>query len=143
MPQQHLLKIAPRYYEDIKQGVKTFEVRKNDRDYKVGDSLLFRAYENGEYINPDIGVSAIIRYILQGGQYGISGDYVILGILPTFPAGQDTMRCRLCGGDTFGDWKYSITRKYWCGAQQHTIRLCQNCAIKHNIIKHLNKGMKS
>ena len=29
----HELKIKPQYYEDIKIGLKPFEIRKNDRDF--------------------------------------------------------------------------------------------------------------
>ena len=35
----HYLKILPEYYEAVKSGDKTFEVRKNDRDYQVNDVL--------------------------------------------------------------------------------------------------------
>ena len=33
----HQLKIEPDYFKKIVEGVKTFEVRKNDRDFHVGD----------------------------------------------------------------------------------------------------------
>ena len=33
----HALKTEPRFYEPAKQGLKPFEVRKNDRDFKIGD----------------------------------------------------------------------------------------------------------
>ena len=33
------LKLNTEYYDDVKKGLKTFEVRKNDRDFKVGDIL--------------------------------------------------------------------------------------------------------
>ena len=36
----HYLKIKPEYYKDIDRGLKTFELRKNDRDFKVGDILM-------------------------------------------------------------------------------------------------------
>lgn len=35
----HELKIEPKYYEAIRTGEKTFEVRENDRDYRAGDYL--------------------------------------------------------------------------------------------------------
>ncbi len=35
----HALKIEPNYYDDVKSGNKSFEVRKNDRDFRVGDYL--------------------------------------------------------------------------------------------------------
>ena len=35
----HQLKIERHYFEQIRTGVKTFEVRKNDRDFHAGDYL--------------------------------------------------------------------------------------------------------
>ena len=36
------LKILPEYFEAVKSGKKTFELRKNDRDFCVGDILILR-----------------------------------------------------------------------------------------------------
>ena len=41
----HELKCWPEYFEQILTGYKTFEVRKNDRDYKVGDELFLREWD--------------------------------------------------------------------------------------------------
>lgn len=38
----HVLKIWPIYYDPILDGRKTFEVRRNDRFYKIGDILELR-----------------------------------------------------------------------------------------------------
>lgn len=35
--QFHCLKILPRYYIDVERGIKTFEIRLDDRGYNVGD----------------------------------------------------------------------------------------------------------
>lgn len=35
----HRIKLEPRYFDRILSGQKTFEIRKNDRDYQVGDRL--------------------------------------------------------------------------------------------------------
>ena len=37
----HELKIKENYYYDVKFGRKTFELRKDDRDYQEGDLLHF------------------------------------------------------------------------------------------------------
>jgi len=37
----HHLKIEEKYLNAIKNGSKTFEIRYNDRDYQVGDILVF------------------------------------------------------------------------------------------------------
>ena len=77
--QVHELKTLNPFFEDVWSGLKDFEVRKNDRNYKVGDRL--KLIEHGEirdykprYILKDI------KYILKGGKYGLQSDYVILGL---------------------------------------------------------------
>lgn len=37
----HKLKLRIEYCDDVLKGNKTFEVRKNDRDFKVGDLIMF------------------------------------------------------------------------------------------------------
>ncbi|WP_282798853.1 DUF3850 domain-containing protein [Lactococcus lactis] len=45
----HELKLDIKYFNDVESGKKNFEIRKNDRDFKVGDILELKAYENGMY----------------------------------------------------------------------------------------------
>lgn len=40
----HELKCWPGFFLDLQRGDKTFEVRKNDRDYRVHDSLRLREW---------------------------------------------------------------------------------------------------
>lgn len=40
----HKLKTWPKFYASIADGTKTFEYRKNDRNFKVGDHILLREY---------------------------------------------------------------------------------------------------
>ncbi|MFD2254004.1 DUF3850 domain-containing protein [Lactococcus formosensis subsp. bovis] len=40
----HKLKLDIKYFEDEKSGKKNFVIRKNDRDYQVGDILELKAY---------------------------------------------------------------------------------------------------
>lgn len=45
-PKVHSLKIAKRFYKAVKDGSKTFEIRFDDRDYKIGDRIRFKT---GQY----------------------------------------------------------------------------------------------
>ncbi len=47
----HDLKIWPPFFQDLTAGVKTAEVRRNDRDFREGDSLLLREWDplTGDY----------------------------------------------------------------------------------------------
>jgi hypothetical protein len=43
----HELKSWPQYFEATLEGTKTFELRRNDRDYQAGDLVVLREYEPG------------------------------------------------------------------------------------------------
>lgn len=75
----HELKILPQWFADVKSGKKNFEIRRNDRDFKVGDLLCLKEYEKGRYTGNE--VIREIEYIYKGdGTYGLSADFCILGM---------------------------------------------------------------
>lgn len=75
---EHKLKILPTYFEEVRLGNKTFELRKNDRPYNIGDILILQEFDNNGYTKKEL--TREITYILQGGNYGLDKDYCILGI---------------------------------------------------------------
>ena len=76
----HEVKLAAMYYEDVKSGKKTFELRKNDRQYKEGDKLHMLEFKDGRHTGRTI--SADIVYMLE--EYtGLTEGYCILGIKVT------------------------------------------------------------
>ena len=75
----HELKILPKWFEDVASGKKNFELRKNDRDFHVGDKLILREWERGNYTGNQL--IRQIEYIYHGdGTYGLSEDHCILGL---------------------------------------------------------------
>lgn len=75
----HELKILPKWFEDVKSGKKNFEIRRADRDFKVGDTLVLKEYEKGRYTGREI--ERTIQYIYKGdGSYGLSEEFWILGL---------------------------------------------------------------
>lgn len=77
----HDLKTWPEFYEAVADGSKTFEVRKNDRDFKVGDTLLIRHYEpmSGKFDLDKPLIKLKITYVLQGGNFGVLEGFAVLG----------------------------------------------------------------
>ena len=45
----HEVKCCPEYFAALKSGIKTFEVRKKDRPYQVGDILALNEFAPFEY----------------------------------------------------------------------------------------------
>lgn len=72
----HELKIEPAYFNVVHNGDKSFEVRKKDRNYKVGDYLALNEY-NGGYTGRTALVK--VKYILDNNNFCKSG-FVIMGI---------------------------------------------------------------
>lgn len=58
-PRSHELKTWPDYYECLVDGTKTFEYRRDDRGFKVGDTLYLREWEPTAW---SIGVATLGRY---------------------------------------------------------------------------------
>lgn len=76
----HYLKIKPEYYRDVQSGLKKFELRKNDRNFQVGDVLmLIKLDDKGNETDQVTRVK--VTYILKDcPQYGLKDGYAILGI---------------------------------------------------------------
>ena len=81
---QHHLKTLDMFFDAVKDGRKTFEVRKNDRGFQTGDILVLDRYEETpiglRQTVPFRTVRKRISYLLQGGQYGIDPAYCVLGL---------------------------------------------------------------
>ena len=77
---EHKLKILSRYYEAILQGKKTFEVRKDDRPYQEGDTLLLQeAVALNGLIYTGREIKAAVTYILRDSEY-VKDGYCIMSI---------------------------------------------------------------
>ena len=77
---RHNLKSHPEFFREVISGAKTFEIRLNDRDYKVGDVLWLREYREpigcqGGYTGWDC--LKVVTYITSFEQ---KDNYVVMGI---------------------------------------------------------------
>jgi ASC-1-like (ASCH) protein len=79
----HELKTWKPYFQMVRDGDKQFELRKNDRDFKAGDGLVLREYDNecGEFTGRSI--SATVMCVIKDvPQFGLMDGYCIMGIEP-------------------------------------------------------------
>lgn len=76
----HVLKIQDNYMLDLERGIKTFELRYNDRDYKEGEFIHF-VRTNGEEFHDFEDNLYRITYVLKNvPEYGLREDHCILSI---------------------------------------------------------------
>ncbi|HFK6404225.1 ASCH/PUA domain-containing protein [Listeria seeligeri] len=75
MSKTHELKILSEYFWDIIEGRKTFEIRKNDRDFQVGDYLILKELKDEKHTGWKITVE--VTYITK---YEQKENYVVMGI---------------------------------------------------------------
>ena len=76
-PTVHQIRLASSYYDDVLEGRKTFELRKNDRGYGVGHILELMEFAEGR--NTGRVIRAEIVYMLED-YTGLEDGYCILGI---------------------------------------------------------------
>ena len=87
MSTTHELKSWPDYFEPIFNGNKTFDIRKNDRAFKVGDYVLLREWNDQTSGYTGREIRKRISYILHGvgpgailPMIGLLRGYVILSL---------------------------------------------------------------
>lgn len=82
----HQIRLAKIYFDDVANGIKTFELRKNDRGYKVGDILEMMEFADGK--NTGRTVKVKVTYMLED-YTGIEDGYCIMGTKVMSVAGID------------------------------------------------------
>ena len=81
----HELKTWPEFFGAVLARNKTFEVRKTDRDYRVGDDLHLREWDPRLAAYTGRELRRVITYRLDGGQFGIEAGHCILGLGEAIP----------------------------------------------------------
>ena len=86
----HELKTDPEVFQAVLDGLKTYEIRKNDRGFAVGDTLVLRetthsgaAIASGvplEYTGRQYATS--VTHMLTGPIYGLESGWSILSLRP-------------------------------------------------------------
>ena len=84
----HLLKTAPDQFQALLDGIKTFEWRKNDRDFKVGDILILREWITPvpHFIQEDSHYSGRIAFFeatsITEGAFDIPEGFCVMSVKP-------------------------------------------------------------
>lgn len=73
----HDVKLGTTFFDNVKTGRKTFELRKNDRGYKEGDTIVLHEYKDGTTTGRTI--TKKIVYMLEDFT-GLEDGYCILGL---------------------------------------------------------------
>lgn len=79
---EHELKTLGLYFDAVERGEKTFEVRKHDRLFTAGDTLVLRRifHDTKDYCEWAKPLRCLVTYVLPGGEFGIAPDYCVMGI---------------------------------------------------------------
>lgn len=77
----HALKAWPEYFQPMQQGLKMFEVRFNDRDFKEGDLLFLSEWLPESKQHTGHYMTLQITYILKDFD-GLAEGWVVLGLGP-------------------------------------------------------------
>lgn len=77
---KHYLKTWQEYFEEVIAETKKFEVRKNDRGFKTGDTLILQEYLPEERCFTGRQVSCHVTYFLHGQAFGIAPGHCVMSI---------------------------------------------------------------
>lgn len=84
----HELKTDPEMFKAVHKGVKTYEIRRNDRNYKEGDELLLKETvytgeemsQGAELLYTGRSLSVLVVHVLHGPVYGLVDDWCIMSV---------------------------------------------------------------
>jgi len=81
---RHEVKIWPNYFDDVADRKKTHELRRNDRSYSVGDTMVMREWipETGTYTGREI--LAEITHIIERGLAASDRSKITMGLSPGY-----------------------------------------------------------
>lgn len=130
----HKLKTWPAYFAEVRDGIKTFEVRLNDRGFQVGDTLILCEWSlEGGYTGAKL--TREISYFIDGFP-GIERGHCVLGLrepappTPTQEGSEEAGRIRpkgLRNGQATDS--YEIEGVWRCGRCDKALNPCRECGV--------------
>jgi hypothetical protein len=76
----HYLKTWPEPFAAVKDGLKPFEIRRNDRDFQVGDILVLQEWRPATEEYTGDSLSRRVEFILAEPKFGIKDGFVVMAI---------------------------------------------------------------
>ncbi len=71
-------KILPEYFNEVIHERKKFEIRKDEDDLQMGDSVILREWDGEKYTGRETDIRIV--YILRDApEYGLMPGYIIFG----------------------------------------------------------------
>lgn len=81
--QTHVLKTWPEFFGDIYDGKKTFELRRDDRGYRVGDELHLKEWDPRRGCFTGNAFVVKVKHIVRDApQFGLEPGFCIMSITP-------------------------------------------------------------
>ncbi len=77
----HQLKTWPEQFQSVMKGTKRHEVRINDRNFNVGDTLNLREFDPETSTYSGRAIEVRVTYITYGGSFGLSEYLCVMSIL--------------------------------------------------------------
>nr|DAI75191.1 MAG TPA: activating signal cointegrator [Caudoviricetes sp.] len=71
-------KILPEYFNEVIHERKKFEIRKDEDDLQIGDSVILREWDGEKYTGRETG-RRIVYILRDAPEYGLMPGYVIFG----------------------------------------------------------------
>jgi hypothetical protein len=86
----HQIKCWPEFFRALKDGRKTFDARKNDRNYQVGDQVIQNEWTPADGLHSELGeysgrtLRFVVTYILKGSEQnnltGVQEGFCVLAL---------------------------------------------------------------
>lgn len=78
----HDLKTWPEFFEAVTAGGKTFELRKDDRGFRVGDFLRLKEWRRDAERYTGREIVTRVNYLVAGPAFGLEPGHVCMAIEP-------------------------------------------------------------
>jgi hypothetical protein len=78
---RHVLKCWPRFFREVKNGTKRFEIRRDDRPYNEGDTLVLEEWDPSTRSYSGEAVAVRVSYVLRGERdVGLEPGFVVMSL---------------------------------------------------------------